>query len=70
MARLAGVMLRRSVPAISGESIAAHRLNSDWYSVVVMSPLPTSSMSGSFQAPGPEYGYKNTFCWKFDSMLP
>ena len=48
-----GVMLRRSLPAISGAASMDHRLKCERYSVVVMPPLPTSSMSGSFQWPGP-----------------
>ena len=41
------------VPAISGAAISAHRLNSERFSVADSEPLPTSSMSGSFQWPGP-----------------
>ena len=51
--RLGGGALRRSVPMISGAAIIAHRLKCVRYSVAVMPPLPTSSMSGSFQSPGP-----------------
>src|SRR5256714_14729576 len=60
---------RRSVPAISGAAICAHRLNSARSSVKDM-PLPTSSMSGSFQPPGPANEASPTFWWKIDTMLP
>ena len=56
------------VPEISGAAISAHRLNSDWSSVVDM-PLPISSMSGSFQCPGPAYEARPTLLWKLESML-
>src|SRR3954447_12814242 len=46
---------RRSVPMISGAAIIAHMLMCVRYSVAVMPPLPISSMSGSFQCPGPAY---------------
>jgi len=39
--------------AMSGAAISAHRLNSLRFSVEVSEPLPISSMSGSFQWPGP-----------------
>src|ERR1035437_10695280 len=58
----------RLVPAMSGAAISAQRLNSDWSWVVVI-PLPTSSMSGSFQAPGPAYWASCTLAWKLASML-
>src|SRR5208283_5211374 len=54
MARISSVMLRISLPAISGAAIRHQRLKCARYSVVVIPPLPTSSMSGSFQWPGPE----------------
>ncbi len=38
------------------------------YSVSVMPPLPTSSMSGSFQCPGPAYGASGRFCFRIDSI--
>src|SRR5438552_11527701 len=42
-----------SLPISSGAAITAQRLKWVRYSVAVMPPLPTSSMSGSFQWPGP-----------------
>src|ERR1051325_4233261 len=48
-----GDMLRRSFPAIKGDASRHHKLKCARYSVVVIPPLPTSSMSGSFQCPGP-----------------
>ena len=48
MASVAALMLRRSLPAISGAFSIAHRLK--WARDSVSDrPLPTSSMSGSFQ---------------------
>ena len=53
--RLGGaLMLRRSFPAMSGAAMIAHMLKCARPSVSVK-PLPTSSMSGSFQWPGPAY---------------
>src|SRR6266446_4470551 len=46
-------MLRKSFPAINGAARMHHKLKCERYSVVVIPPLPTSSMSGSFQCPGP-----------------
>src|SRR5690348_1870055 len=60
--------LTRLSPASSGAAISAHRLNSVRSSVADM-PLPTSSMSGSFQPPGPAAEASPTFAWKIDSML-
>ena len=56
VASVAADALRRSVPMISGAAIIAHMLKCVWYSVSVMPPLPTSSMSGSFQAQGRHRG--------------
>src|SRR5271157_435390 len=53
-------MLRRSLPAMSGAARIAHRLKCERYSVSLIPPLPTSSMSGSFQCPGPAYDCKPT----------
>jgi len=50
VAALAEAML---VPAISGAAISDRRLNPVCFSVADSDPLPTSSMSGSFQCPGP-----------------
>src|SRR5579875_1067840 len=55
MARVCGDADTSLVPAMSGAAISAHSENSDWYSACVMPPLPTSSMSGSFQDPGRAY---------------
>src|SRR5216683_3191207 len=66
--KVAGLAEIRLVPEISGAAISAHRLNSDWSSVAVM-PLPISSMSGSFQPPGPANCARVTLEWKIDSML-
>src|SRR3954469_24410510 len=68
-ARVAGETVRRSVPAISGAAISDHRLNSLRYSASLWPPLPISSMSGSFHAPGPASEASCTFFLKFDSML-
>ena len=51
-ARVVSIIVRTSLPAISGAAIMAQRLKCARYSVWVMPPLPTSSMSGSFQPPG------------------
>src|SRR4051812_29191748 len=52
MAVVAALMLRRSLPAISGALRIAHMLKCARDSVSLR--RPTSSMSGSFQAPGLE----------------
>ena len=52
---ISGDMFFKSFPAINGAARIHHRLKCERYSVVVMPPLPTSSMSGSFQWPGPAY---------------
>ncbi|EFG10089.1 Hypothetical protein SCLAV_5016, partial [Streptomyces clavuligerus] len=56
ISRVAGVAVRRSLPMRSGAAICDQRLKWVRYSVSVIPPLPTSSMSGSFQAPGRAYG--------------
>src|SRR6478672_3841886 len=53
-------MVRRSLPAIRGAAKIAHKLKCERYSVSVIPPLPTSSISGSFQCPGPAYDSKPT----------
>src|SRR6266436_1444835 len=53
IALISGVIDRKSFPAISGAASIAHKLKCERYSIVVIPPLPTSSMSGSFQCPGP-----------------
>lgn len=40
------------------------------YSVSVMPPLPTSSMSGSFQCPGPAYCASGRFCLRIETIEP
>jgi hypothetical protein len=50
---IAGAMSRKSLPAINGAASSAHRLKCVRYSSFDIRPLPTSSMSGSFQWPGP-----------------
>src|SRR3990170_1715733 len=49
------LIARRSLPAMSGALSSAQRLKCAMYSGFVIRPLPTSSMSGSFHAFGPEY---------------
>ena len=53
IARVSGFMLDRSFPASSGAASIAHRDKWVRFSSSVNLPLPTSSMSGSFQCPGP-----------------
>lgn len=36
----------------------------------VIPPLPTSSMSGSFQCPGPAYGASGRFFFRMPSIEP
>src|ERR1019366_9652658 len=55
IAVVAAVMDRKSFPARSGAASIAHMLKCDSFSSCVSEPLPTSSMSGSFQCPGPAY---------------
>src|SRR5216684_3915773 len=62
-------MLRRSLPAIRGAARIAHRLKWERYSMSVMPPLPTSSMSGSFQCPGSAYDARPT-CWSTMASMP
>src|SRR5277367_2491861 len=52
---ISGVILRTSFPAMSGAASRHHKLKCARYSVVLIPPLPTSSISGSFQCPGPAY---------------
>src|SRR5262249_54053878 len=49
ISRVSSFIAATSLPAISGAAMIAHRLNWPRYSVVLMPPLPISSMSGSFQ---------------------
>src|SRR5215469_7506674 len=53
MSLMSGGMERTSFPAISGAASRAQKLKWARYSASDMPPLPTSSMSGSFQWPGP-----------------
>src|SRR3954469_25097916 len=55
MVKLSSDTFRRSLPMSSGAAIIAQRLKCVRYSAAVIPPLPTSSMSGSFQCPGPAY---------------
>src|SRR5262249_2262734 len=67
--RVVALALTMLFPARSGAAICAHRLK--WArSSVADIPLPTSSMSGSFQAPGPAYAASPTFWRKIDRTLP
>src|SRR2546421_8018778 len=52
MSRVVADMARTSLPAMSGAAMMAQRLKWARYSSSVMPPFPTSSMSGSFHAPG------------------
>ncbi len=67
---VSGVASRRSLPISSGAAMTDHRLKWLRYSRSVMPPLPTSSMSGSFQWPGPAYSASTMFCLAMLSMLP
>ncbi len=49
MSKVDGEALRRSVPMSSGAAMTDQREKCERYSVSDMPPLPTSSMSGSFQ---------------------
>ncbi len=69
MSKVACDALRRSVPISSGAAIIDHSEKWLRYSVSVIPPLPTSSMSGSFQWPGPAYGASGAFALKIETML-
>ncbi len=60
--RVSALIVRMSFPATSGAFSSDHRLKCARPSVPVSEPTPTSSMSGSFQPPGPEYASSPT-CW-------
>ncbi len=61
---------RRSLPSSRGELSRAHRLKCAVYSVLVIPPLPTSSMSGSLK-PLLRANGSSPFCWSSrDSTLP
>ena len=53
MSKVCWLAFRRSVPMSSGAAISAHRLKWVTCSALLRLPLPISSMSGSFQWPGP-----------------
>ncbi len=53
ISRVAEDMERRSLPAMSGALSSAQSEKCARYSVSLIPPLPTSSMSGSFQPFGP-----------------
>ena len=53
----------------SGAAMIAHSEKWLRYSVSVMPPLPTSSMSGSFHAPGLACSASGAFCLNSESML-
>src|ERR1039457_7284029 len=60
VAFVAALILVRSFPVMSGDAIIAHILK--WARAYVsFRPLPTSSMSGSFQCPGPAPVYSFLF---------
>ena len=54
-------MLLKSHPIKRGDFKRAQRAKWDWYSSCDIPPFPTSSISGSFQAPGPAY-FDNPSC--------
>src|SRR6266498_1015784 len=70
MAIVAGVASRRSVPASSGAAMTAHSEKCERYSVSVIPPLPISSMSGSFHAPGLADEASGAFWATSDLRLP
>ena len=53
----------------SGAAMIAQRLKWLRYSTSVIPPLPTSSMSGSFQWPGPAYWASTMFRLAMSTML-
>mmetsp|Transcript_310 Transcript_310/g.1032 ORF Transcript_310/g.1032 Transcript_310/m.1032 type:complete len:395 (-) Transcript_310:546-1730(-) len=57
---VAADMVVTSQPMSMGALDAAHSVKCEVYSSVVIPPLPTSSMSGSFQPPGPAYGHRGS----------
>src|SRR5436190_23855867 len=66
---MSGAILRKSFPAISGAVRMHHKLTWVRYSVVVIPPLPTSSMSGSFQCPGPANAARSSLACTREIML-
>ncbi len=61
--------VRRSAPISRGAAISAQRLKWVRYSVPVMPPLPTSSMSGSLKAPGLAYAESPWLACAMEIML-
>src|SRR4029453_9655672 len=61
MSSVSREMLRRSLPAMSGAARSAQKLKWARDSDALRPPLPTSSMSGSFQWPGPAEGQSAAF---------
>src|SRR6185437_5905307 len=60
---------RMSLPISSGAAISAQRLKCARYSASVIPPLPTSSMSGSFQCPGPANWARSSLVCTREIML-
>src|SRR5581483_9489989 len=70
MLRLVLFTERKSLTSNSGALSSDQRLKWDVYSVVVMPPLPTSSMSGSLN-PTLRANGSSPFCWSSSEvMLP
>src|SRR5256885_14797085 len=69
MSRFVPDRLATLLPINSGAAIIAQRRKGVRYSVAVMPPLPTSSMSGSFQCPGPAYCARPRLVCAFEIML-
>src|SRR5208283_2099283 len=61
MSRTSFDTFRRSFPAINGAANIAHKEKWARLSLNVRLPFPTSSISGSFQCPGPAY-LRRPFC--------
>ena len=60
IAFVVALIVDRSFPVMSGAAMIAHMLK--WARPSVsLRPLPTSSMSGSFQCPGPAPTYSGLF---------
>src|SRR5207244_8597334 len=55
------ILLRKSFPASNGAARIDHKLICVLYSSSLMPPLPISSMSGSFQCPGPAHGASSSW---------
>ena len=69
VARVSADILVKSFPAMRGAARIAQRLKCERYSSLVIPPFPTSSMSGSFQWPGPAAEACSAFASRFPSML-